>query len=87
METQSTYMNLPIMKHFNESDISNKVDKFRKGETLKQWKEYEFEDYYDVFECTITVSSGFYVRQFVKDMSDSLGVKMIVTDIERTLIF
>lgn len=32
METQSTYMNLPIMKHFNESEISNKVDKFRKGE-------------------------------------------------------
>jgi tRNA U55 pseudouridine synthase TruB len=64
-----------------------KGDKFRKGETIKQWTEYDFDEYYDVFECTITVSSGFYVRQFVKDMSDHLGVKMIVIDIERTLIF
>ena len=39
METQvqSTYMNLPIMKHFNEGEISNKVDKFRKGEKGLFW--------------------------------------------------
>jgi len=37
METQNSYMNLPIMKHFNESEISNKVDKFRKGEKGLFW--------------------------------------------------
>lgn len=37
METQSTYMNLPIMKHFSEGEISNKVDKFRKGEKGLFW--------------------------------------------------
>jgi hypothetical protein len=37
METQSSYMNLPIMKHFNEGEISNKVDKFRKGEKGLFW--------------------------------------------------
>jgi hypothetical protein len=30
-------MNLPIMKHFNEGEISNKVDKFRKGEKGLFW--------------------------------------------------
>jgi tRNA U55 pseudouridine synthase TruB len=64
-----------------------KEDKFRKGEIIKQWQEYEFKSYYDVFTCALTVSSGFYIRQFVKDRSDALGVKLIVTDIERTLIF
>ena len=37
METQSTYMNLPIMKHFSEGEISSKVDKFRKGEKGLFW--------------------------------------------------
>jgi hypothetical protein len=30
-------MNLPIMKHFSEGEISNKVDKFRKGEKGLFW--------------------------------------------------
>jgi tRNA U55 pseudouridine synthase TruB len=63
-----------------------KTDKFRKGEIIKQWEEYEFDKSYNVFYCTLSVSSGFYIRQFVKDMSDKLGVKMLVTDIERTEI-
>jgi len=32
MKDATPYMNLPIMKHFNEGEISNKIDKFRKGE-------------------------------------------------------
>jgi len=63
-----------------------KEDKFRKGETIKQWKEYEFNKLYDVFNCAIHVSSGFYIRQFVKDISDLLGVKLLVIDIERIAI-
>ena len=38
-----------------------------------------------VFE--FAVSSGFYIRQFVKDMSDKLRVKILVTDIERIDVF
>jgi tRNA U55 pseudouridine synthase TruB len=41
---------------------------------------------YDVFNCAIHVSSGFYIRQFVKDISDLLGVKLLVIDIERIAI-
>jgi len=63
-----------------------KEDKFRKGETIKQWKEYEFEELYNVFNCIAHVSSGFYIRQFVKDISDLLGVKLLVIDIERIAI-
>jgi tRNA U55 pseudouridine synthase TruB len=42
---------------------------------------------YNEITCIFSVSSGFYIRQFVKDMSDKLNVKMIVTDIERIEIF
>lgn len=61
-------------------------DKFRKGEILKQWSEHDFDYLYDEFTCEFSVSSGFYVRQFIKDMSDKLNVKLLVTDIERIQI-
>lgn len=62
-------------------------NKFRKEETILQWKEMDFGYKYNEITCTFSVSSGFYIRQFVRDMSDILNVKMIVTDIERIEIF
>jgi tRNA U55 pseudouridine synthase TruB len=62
-------------------------NKFRKEETILQWKEMNFGYKYNEITCTFSVSSGFYIRQFVRDMSDILNVKMIVTDIERINIF
>lgn len=62
-------------------------NKFRKEETILQWKEMDFGYKYNEITCTFSVSSGFYIRQFVRDMSDRLNVKMIVTDIERIEIF
>lgn len=62
-------------------------NKFRKEETILQWKETDFGYKYNEITCIFSVSSGFYIRQFVKDMSDKLNVKMIVTDIERIEIF
>jgi tRNA pseudouridine(55) synthase len=64
-----------------------KEDKFRKGETIQQWKNYNFNNTYQEFTCEFAVSSGFYIRQFVKDMSDKLKVKILVTDIERLEVF
>jgi tRNA pseudouridine(55) synthase len=75
-----------IKEEFIERINKIEEDKFRKGETLMQWKSYEFNEFYDVFTCKFTVSSGFYIRQFVRDMSDALGVKLIVIDIERVEI-
>lgn len=37
MESRTTLMNLPILKHFNEGEISNKVEQFRKGEKSLFW--------------------------------------------------
>jgi len=62
-------------------------NKCRKEETILQWKETDFGYKYNEITCIFSVSSGFYIRQFVKDMSDKLNVKMIVTDIERIEIF
>jgi tRNA U55 pseudouridine synthase TruB len=62
-------------------------NKFRKEETILQWKEMNFGYKYNEITCTFSVSSGFYIRQFVRDMSDILNVKIIVTDIERINIF
>ncbi len=38
---------------------------------------------YTELTCTVTVSSGFYIRQFVQDLSDKFNVKLIVSDINR----
>jgi tRNA pseudouridine(55) synthase len=76
-----------IQKEFIKKIEMLKEDKFRKGETIQQWKNYEFNEIYQEFTCEFAVSSGFYIRQFVKDMSDKLKVKILVTDIERLDVF
>lgn len=60
----------------------------RKDEIVDQWKKY-YESIRDKnikfveFECEIKVSSGFYVRQFVKDIGKKLNLNVLVTEIER----
>jgi tRNA pseudouridine(55) synthase len=80
----------------NGNDFKNKIienikkiedNKFRKEKIIEQWKNYNFNESYIQFECELSVSSGFYIRQFIKDMSDKLNVKLIVTDINRIYIF
>jgi len=77
---------LILKNQFIERINKIKDDTFRKDETIKQWKNYDFNIDYDVFTCEFEVSSGFFVRQFVKDMSDALNVKILVIDINRTSI-
>jgi tRNA U55 pseudouridine synthase TruB len=59
------------------------VDTFRTIDIIKQFKDYNFNGSYKEITCQFSVSSGFYVRQFVKDLSDQLNTKLLVTDIER----
>jgi tRNA pseudouridine(55) synthase len=68
-------------------NIINKDNNFRQKEIIEQWE--NFKNIYKEnlqFTCTIKVSSGFYVRQFVQDLSDYFNVKMMVTDINRIKI-
>ena len=65
---------------------------FRKDQVIDQWQKF-----YDVnkdknikfveFECEIKVSSGFYIRQFVKDIGKELNLNVLVTEIERLSYF
>ena len=64
-----------------------KSDDFRKKDILNQWNEYSFKDSYIQLDCTLSVSSGFYVRQFIRDLSIRLNTRLLVTDIHRVNIF
>lgn len=56
---------------------------FRNKDILEQWENFNKDVQYTEITCTIDVSSGFYIRQFVKDLSNTFGIKMLVTDIDR----
>ncbi len=57
-----------------------------KEHIFDQWDSFEYFDSYK-FRIRIKVSSGFYIRQFVKDISEKCCVPLMVTDIYRTQIF
>jgi len=62
---------------------------FRKDKIIEQWKKFKDVTPYKMmyeFECIATVSSGFYVRQFVKDLGKNFNINVTVTEIERTSI-
>jgi tRNA U55 pseudouridine synthase TruB len=60
---------------------------FRKNDIVNQWENYSFNDSYVTFDCKLSVSSGFYVRQFIRDLSVKLKTKLLVLDIHRVEIF
>jgi len=64
-----------------------KKGNLRQDEIIEQWKKYyEIQDKktnFIEFECEIKVSSGFYIRQFVKDIGKMLNLNVLVTEIER----
>lgn len=64
----------------------NPESKFRQGPILTQWADYSGPSVLPEITCTIEVSSGFYIRQFVQDLSDYFKVRMMVTEIYRTKV-
>lgn len=66
----------------------NKKHNFRQEEIVKQWKEFNFyEKKLTSIMIELEVSSGFYIRQFIRDMSNKIGIPLMVYDINRTSIF
>ena len=51
-------------------------------EIINQWTEIE-RDYIFSVKYEFKVSSGFYVRQFIRDLSNKFNFPMIVYDIYR----
>ena len=68
---------------------SNILDKnpLRINDIYNQWEKYNYNCYYNIIDFEISVSSGFYVRQFVKEVSKKIGIDLSVLDIHRTSLF
>lgn len=61
---------------------------FRQEETKERWKEilkYQ-NSQFDLFELELSVSSGFYVRQFAADIGEKLGCPALAYSIKRTKV-
>lgn len=63
----------------------NPEHKFRTSEIIKMWEDEPMFDTI-VVTCEFEVSSGFYIRQFVQDLSNSIKHPLMVTDINRLSI-
>jgi len=72
-----------IIKNINKID-SNK--NFRQELIIDQWNKLTF-DKLPFIELELKVSSGFFVRQFVRDLSNKLNQPMLAYDIYRKSIF
>ena len=74
-------------------EIKQKISKvtgdFRQKEILSLWSETLSRGTLDTFtidRILVKVSSGFYVRQFVSDLAESLGTKALTFHIKRTKV-
>lgn len=75
------------------SDIEEKIRKvsgdFRQEEVLASWQEAMSKTVFDIFvvdTIEMSVSSGFYVRQFVSDMAQKVGASAVTFHIKRTKV-
>jgi tRNA U55 pseudouridine synthase TruB len=62
---------------------------FRQNEILNRWKgvlEGREKENFMVDKMSLTVSSGFYVRQFVEDLAKSFNAKAVTFSIKRTKV-
>ena len=67
-------------------NIDDKHD-FRQDEIVYQWISFINKiDTVFSFKVKMTVTSGFYIRQFVRDISEQINFPLIVNDINRTNI-
>ena len=72
-----------INKNIKTIDITKD---FRQKQTIEQWSKLDF-DKLPYIELELKVSSGFFVRQFVRDISIELNQPMFAYDIYRKSVF
>jgi tRNA U55 pseudouridine synthase TruB len=72
-----------IIKNIKTIDITKD---FRQKQTIEQWSKLDF-DKLPYIELELKVSSGFFVRQFVRDISIELNQPMFAYDIYRKSVF
>ena len=69
-------------------DLIDKDKDFRQEEIKLQWKDL-IDKIKDIkyIELKLDVSSGFYVRQFIRDLSDKINIPLLAFQIERVKIY
>ena len=85
---------LDLNEWINECiSIIDKVDKsknFRQKEIIEQWQnlalEYNYSKTIQYITLQLHVGSGFFVRQYIRDISDKIGIPLMCYDINRTKI-
>jgi tRNA pseudouridine(55) synthase len=73
-------------KIINQIDSIDKNKDFDQKNIIKQWKELNIDDLISI-PVEINVSSGFYVRQFVRDLSEKINYPLLTFDINRINLF
>ncbi len=66
--------------------IDPKCD-FNQEYIIKQWEQLDKFDKLYAIPIKLDVSSGFYVRQFVRDLSNMIGIPLLTYDINRTKLY
>lgn len=59
---------------------------FRQEETIKQWLNQDFKEL-NYIKINLKVSSGFFIRQLIRDMSDYINIPLMCYDINRIETF
>ena len=70
----------------NDINTIDKNKNFRQNEIIEQWNNIIRDNIFSI-KFEFKVSSGFYIRQFVRDLSNKFNFPMIVYDINRINIF
>ena len=67
-------------------DKINKSKDFNQNNIIKQWEKQQYNEYIYSIKVRISVTSGFYIRQFVRDLSTKLNYPFLTYDINRIKI-
>lgn len=71
--------NKKIIGYINSIDPTKN---FRQENTIKQWQNLKIDKLFYI-KLKIKVSSGFFIRQLIRDMSDNIGVPLMCYNINR----
>lgn len=86
-ETKYIGISISDFKSFINSIINNiktidKTKNFRQDKIIKQWENINRNNICSI-KCEMKVSSGFYIRQFIRDLNIKFNFPMTVFDINR----
>lgn len=73
------FLNIFIIPNIKSID---KTKNFRQSNIINQWLQFKREYLYAI-KIELSVSTGFYVRQFVRDLSEKFNFPMVTFDINR----